>query len=150
MKSDREKLQELLNRTDGSFESIVLAYMIKNKQEFDTERTVEFIEKINKNVLKPLIEIDARAVRVAKERAGYLKTYLEGNMYTTKEAEEINKPAQINNTKAILNSGYSRETINALTDIKEGIEGNYNEKDTVNEEATIALIGNSLEASTAH
>lgn len=104
MKSDKEKLQEILNRTDGSFENIVLSYMIKNQQDFDTERTIEFIEKINKNMLKPLIERDARAVRVAKERAGYLKTYLEGNMYTTKEAEEINKPAQINNAKAILNA----------------------------------------------
>lgn len=104
MKSDRGKLQEHLNRTDGSFENIVLSYMIKNQQDFDTERTLEFIEMINKNMLKHLIERDARAVRVAKERAGYLETYLEGNMYTTKEAEEINKPAQINNAKAILNA----------------------------------------------
>lgn len=41
MKSDREKLQEHLNRTDGSFENIVLSYMIKNQQDFDTERTLE-------------------------------------------------------------------------------------------------------------
>ena len=69
MKSDKEKLQDLLNKTDGSFESIVLSYMIQNKQEFDTERIVEFIEKINKNVLKHLIERDARAVEAEQPQA---------------------------------------------------------------------------------
>lgn len=48
MKSDREKLQEILNRTDGSFESIVLAYMIKNQQEFDTRGQLSLLRRSTK------------------------------------------------------------------------------------------------------
>ena len=40
--------------------------------------------------------------RVAKERALYLKTYLEGDMYTTKEAAIEHIPVQIENAKKII------------------------------------------------
>ena len=40
--------------------------------------------------------------RVAKERALYLKTYLEGDMYTTKEAAIEAIPIQIKNAQKIM------------------------------------------------
>lgn len=40
--------------------------------------------------------------RVAKERALYLKTYLEGGMYTTKEAAIEHLPVQIRNAQTII------------------------------------------------
>lgn len=40
--------------------------------------------------------------RVARERALYLKTYLEGDMYTTKEAAIKHIPVQIKNAQEII------------------------------------------------
>ena len=41
---------------------------------------------------------------VASERAYYLKTYLEGKMYTTRESAEKHLPVQIKNADAIIDT----------------------------------------------
>ena len=45
----------------------------------------------------------------------------------------------IENKKAILNSGYTREQINGITNIKETISGNYNSKENNTKESKIEL-----------
>ena len=52
----------------------------------------------------------------------------------------------IENTKSILSSGYSRETVNNLTAINENIIGNYDEKQNVSVEESVELKNTSSKA----
>ena len=76
-------------------------------------------------------------------------TYSEG----TKNVEfTTSKPValgtlHIRNTKSILNSGYSKDEISALTGIKENISGNYNAKELSTINNNIELKNTSSEAS---
>ena len=53
----------------------------------------------------------------------------------------------IKNTKTILSSGYSKEAINELTEIKEEVSGTYNKKQLENQKATIKLNNTTSKAS---
>ena len=76
-------------------------------------------------------------------------TYSEG---TTNVEFTTSKPISlgtlyIRNTKSILNSGYSRDDINALTGIKENISARYNDKEAENIDRNIELKNTSSTAS---
>jgi hypothetical protein len=61
------------------------------------------MERLNKNEIDKIAEIE-RGVKVAHERATYLKCYLEGNMYESEEVARQCVGLQIENAKAILES----------------------------------------------
>ena len=70
---------------------------------------------------------------------------------TTKIEIIVSKPIKIGtlnieNKKAILNSGYTREQINEITNIKEAISGNYNSKENNTKESKIELKNTSSNA----
>lgn len=75
-----------------------------NNKEFSTIRIQELIKSINEQILMPkLIKLE-NIQSISKERATYLKCYLEGDMYTTKEAAEQHLPVQIKNAEAIIDA----------------------------------------------
>lgn len=103
-KTDKEKLLQLLEVIDrkASFEEIVLNYIEANKKDFHAYRFTELIQEITKHFLVPEIITLENVKAISKERALYLKTYLEGDMYTTKEAAIEHLPVQIKNAQKII------------------------------------------------
>lgn len=59
--------------------------------------------------LRPRILKDGQAKFVANERAGYLKRYLEGKMYASKEVAEQYVDCQIENADAIIQACKSKK-----------------------------------------
>lgn len=103
-RTDKEKLLRLLEVMDkkSSFEEIVLNYMEANKNDFCAYRYTDLIQEITKYFLVPEIVTLENVKAISKERAIYLKTYLEGDMYTTKEAAIEHLPVQIKNAQRII------------------------------------------------
>jgi hypothetical protein len=61
------------------------------------------MERLNRSEIDKIAEIE-RGVKVAHERATYLKCYLEGKMYENEEAARQCVDIQIENANAILKS----------------------------------------------
>ena len=102
--TDKEKLLKLLNNPNcpDSVEDIIANYLYINRKDFPAYRMHELVDMINHDFVYPMMDKLDNTRRVAKERALYLKTYLEGDMYTTKEAAIQHIPVQIKNAEAIL------------------------------------------------
>ena len=107
--TDKEKLQSILNRYDGSFEEFLFFYMNENFKDFSASRIHNLIQTLNEDYLDEKIGQLEHIKYVAAERALYLKTYLEGNMYTTKETAIKHIPVQIENAQAIINACKNKE-----------------------------------------
>lgn len=103
--TDKQKLLELLRYCGdaSTFEDIVDAYMSRYSDDFSASRICYFIERLNRSEIDKIAEIE-RATNIARERATYLKCYLEGNMYANEEAARACVGLQIENAKAILES----------------------------------------------
>lgn len=99
--TDSEKLKAIAD--EGlTFEQIVYRYMRIYNNEFNSIRINNMIKELNTSFLETKIEELELATRVSAERALYLKTYLEGNMYTTEEAAKKHLPIQIGHTEEII------------------------------------------------
>lgn len=99
----KEKMLNIIeNYGVGSFEDFIFTYMDVYYKEFSATRVNDLISHLvnyNSQLIMALDTIKS----VASERAYYLKTYLEGKMYTTKEAAVEHLPVQIANAEAIIN-----------------------------------------------
>ena len=107
LSSAKEKMQKLLNSTisnQDSMEDIILYYLAVNTKEFSATRVQKLINSINEQILMPKIIKLENIQHISKEKATYLKCYLEGDMYTTKEAAEQHLPVQIRNAEAIIDA----------------------------------------------
>jgi len=102
--SDREKLLKMMKENDIDFEEIVCEYISSNYDAFSSLRIHNLITKLNTEHLYPRIINLEHGKVIAKERALYLKSYLEGNMYTTKESALDHVPVQLMNVQAIIDS----------------------------------------------
>ena len=100
--TDKEKLLQHLENVDGSFEDIIFSYINKYHSDFSATRLNEMITTISSSLLFEKIKKDNHALYVSKLHAGFLKTYLEGKMYTTREAAEENVGTQIKNAELII------------------------------------------------
>lgn len=100
--TDKEKLLKIIEISPDRFESIVLNYIKHHIKDFDAIRMYNLINEMNTGALLPMIVHLVFATQVSWERALYLKTYLEGGMYTTKEAEEAARPLQIGHAEKIM------------------------------------------------
>lgn len=100
--TDKEKLLKIIEISPDRFESIVLSYIQHHIKDFDAIRMYNLISQMNTDVLCPMIVQLQFAKQVSWERALYLKTYLEGGMYTTKEAELEALPLQIGHAEKIM------------------------------------------------
>lgn len=102
--TDKQKLLEYIERYTcdlTSFEDIVEGFIACNHKDFSAYRISQLIAMLHKLLVE---EIDRNeiVVRVAHERATYLKCYLEGKMYENEEAARECVDIQIENAKAIL------------------------------------------------
>ena len=103
--TDKQKLSEWLNlcKETASFEDIVYSYMTVYSEDFSARRINDLEQLINKHLSAKISEAE-RATRIARERATYLKCYLEGKMYESEEVARQCVDLQIENAKAILDS----------------------------------------------
>ncbi len=102
--TEKEQLLYILNNhSPETLEDFICAYIALFDNQFPVSRINELIKTLNNGFLSSKISKQENAIAVSKEKAGYLKIYLEGKMYTSKEAEEQNKPAQIKNAETIIN-----------------------------------------------
>lgn len=103
MTEKEQFLYVLNNHTPETLEDFICAYLALFDSQFPASRINELINTLNDGFLSPKISKQENAIAVSREKASYLKTYLEGGMYTSKEAEEKNKPAQVKNAETIIN-----------------------------------------------
>lgn len=103
--SDKQKLLEWLDFCDDamSLEDIINEYIIVHWQDFSARRLSDFLMKLNERMTSTIDRSEA-AVRIAHERATYLKCYLEGKMYENEDVAKRCVDIQIENAKAILES----------------------------------------------
>lgn len=103
--TDRERLLNILEAaTDlDSLESILRYYFhvyYKNISIVDLTRINRLLSEFSICKAKDLETIKF----IANERAGWIKSYLEGNMWKTEEDARKNVKPQINNAQAIINA----------------------------------------------
>lgn len=102
--TDYEKMKKVLETLGelASFEELAIYFMQVNFADFSSIRIQQFMDSVSKNVLHPKLIGLERVRAVSSERALYLKTYLDGDMYTTKEAAIEHIPIQAKNAQAII------------------------------------------------
>lgn len=102
--TDKEKLQKLLGRVkdSASIEEILIHYLYDYNDEFSATRIKDLVDSINQRFLYPKIDELTHTKSVAKERATYIKTYLEGKMWKDEGSARKNLQPQINNAQAII------------------------------------------------
>lgn len=103
--SDKQKLLEWLKYCNDamSIENIINDYIVVHWQDFSARRLSDFLMKINERMTSAIDRSEA-VVRIAHERATYLKCYLEGKMYASEEVARECVGLQIENAKTILES----------------------------------------------
>lgn len=99
--TDKEKLLKIIEISPDRFESIVLNYITHNIKDFDASRIFDLTSDIN-DILLSLIRYLEYAKDISWERALYLRTYLSGGMYTTKEAEIEALPIHVGHAEKII------------------------------------------------
>ena len=102
--TDKEKLQYVMDTTShNDIVSILGAFLYAYGHRMPIE-TINELRKITQEVLDEHIGDCRTLQRIASERAGYIKKYLEGKMWPTEElAKEYLQP-QIDNAQAILDA----------------------------------------------
>ena len=105
IKTDKQKLMDWLYYCNdaATFEDIVHSYMQTYGCDFSARRICNFMERLNRSSIDKIAEME-RGIDVARERATYLKCYLEGKMYASEEVARECVGLQIENAKAILDS----------------------------------------------
>lgn len=103
--TDKEKLQFYIDTShnNAAVEDIIRGYIDMYNEDFPLSRLAN-IESMLNELLKEKINRCESALYTASENATYLKSYLEGSMYTTREAAEEHVDVQIKNVDKILDS----------------------------------------------
>ena len=103
--TEKQKLIEWINRCEdtATIEDIINTYLMVHEKDFPATRLNELRRIIDYRLMDVVHDLE-RGVRIAHERATYLKCYLEGNMYASEEVARECVGLQIENAKAILES----------------------------------------------
>lgn len=101
--TDKEKLLKVIDNCDDdiAFEDIVKAYFEFFYRDFPISRLLCLIDEVHREIRHKTNYLES-VCNQSKGYASYLKTYLEGNMYTTKEAAIEHLPVQIKNAEHII------------------------------------------------
>ena len=104
----RMTIQKLLDivenyQGDQSFEEIIMLYIDKHYKNFPAHRVHSIIVSLNELLYFCINRLEM-CEATAKERAIYLKSYLKGEMYTSKEAAEKHVDLQIDHAQTIIDS----------------------------------------------
>lgn len=101
--SKRTKIIDLLNNNEiEDIKDLLFTYLDLYPDDFNTVDMLELIDDLGYIYLRAMVIRDSQALFVANERAGYLKRYLEGRMYQSKDVAEKYVGVQIKNTEAII------------------------------------------------
>ena len=106
MMSDKRKLLEYLNLHCNDcmeFDDIIAGYIGYYHKDFPAYNINKAILRLHELLIEE-IDRSETANRIAKERAAYIKNYLEGKMYRDEDTARQCVGIQIENVKAILDS----------------------------------------------
>lgn len=103
--TDRERLLGMLEMVTGldSLESILQHYLFVYLDSISIIELSEINNMINEAIICKARDLET-IKRIANERAGCIKSYLEGNMWKTEEDARRNVKPQIGNAQAIINA----------------------------------------------
>lgn len=102
--TDRERLLKILDDyPNASIETALNLFFKDYGYTVSASRVNWMISNLN-NILDNKIYNLECVKHVANERANYLKTYLNGDMWATEEAARANLQPQINNAQAIIDA----------------------------------------------
>ena len=107
--TDKQRLQYILDNTHQDNIEAIMEHFLFNYGSKLSIDTVNELRKQIQDILDFKIEECRRLQFVARERAGYIKYYLEGKMWPTEElAKEYLQP-QIDNCQAIIDACNKKE-----------------------------------------
>lgn len=103
--TDKEKLQAIISEEHcpDSLEDIFCKYLFNYYDKISVAQVSKLMTVVN-NVLQQKVVRLNMVKSVASERAGYLKSYLNGEMWLTEEAARANLEPQILNAQAIIDA----------------------------------------------
>lgn len=101
--TDVERMELILQNKNLTFEQMIYSYIERNYNSISMSRLNDIVTKLQHTYLQDKILDAENVISISKERSLYLKTYLEGNMYTTEEAAIEHLPIQIKHAEEILN-----------------------------------------------
>ena len=101
--TDKQKLIDWIYHCSdmATLEEIVYTYIQVHSRDFSAIRIDDFIASLGVLLSDKIGDLE-NGCRIARERATYLKCYLEGKMYANEEAARECVGLQIENAKAIL------------------------------------------------
>ena len=99
--TDKEKLECMLPYSGNSLEDIISQFINLHLNEFTPSRLSNLIKVLEK-FLDAKIHCYELAVNNSHEKAQYIKSYLEGNMWKNEEAARANVGCQIKNAESII------------------------------------------------
>lgn len=101
--TDQEKLKRLIENTnEESLEGILSEYLEVYCDDFSALRVYGLINLLNqKSLYSNLVKLE-KIRQISQERAGYLKLYLDGDMWATEADARANLQPQIDNAQKIL------------------------------------------------
>ena len=102
--TDREKLLNVLKTYQlDSMRAILNCYLEVYYKDISATKLYNLIHDLNCCLSHKIEELEATKF-VARERATYLKSYLNGDMWLTEEAAKENIQPQIDNAQAIIDA----------------------------------------------
>ena len=102
--TDREKLLKLFDTYKMEYiETILECFFDVYQDDISVGRMFTLIKNLSMRLERKVDKLN-QAKYVAKERATYLKTYLNGDMWKTEEIAKANIQPQIDNVQAIIDA----------------------------------------------
>lgn len=101
---DKEKIMYIMENYDiDSIEGLVISYLTMYGNNFSSLRMTNLMQDLS-SYLTWKVESLENLKFIAKERALYLKAYLNGSMWDTEEDAKANLQPQIDNAQAIIDA----------------------------------------------
>lgn len=102
--TDKEKLLHILKTYKvDSMKAILNCYLETYYHDISTRQISDLMNDLNRYLAYKVIDLETLR-SVANERARYLKSYLNGDMWLTEEAARENVQPQIDNAQAIIDA----------------------------------------------
>jgi hypothetical protein len=99
--SDKEKILKIVKAVDGNFENIIITYLNTYSSDFTASRLNNLISTFS-SILDEKIKSNECAIRNSIDYATYVKMYLEGKVYATKEVAEKHVDIQLGHLHQII------------------------------------------------
>ena len=104
--TDRQRIESVLQRIEDeylTFEDFICVYLNLYRDDIDYTRLIDIRDNINNEIDTKLTKV-ANAIHTAIEKSLYLKTYLEGNMYTENADPDACRQVQLMNAKTLFDT----------------------------------------------